>query len=238
MTPDADIARAFETTWPAAEYHDDGAFRTGRGLGGGGRISSTRALSSDWRADDISAVEAVHEGWGQRPMFRVPDTDAALSDALVQRGYLAGSPTAIMAIECAALAEPVPPLTMFDIWPPLAIQREIWAAGNISPPRQAAMDRVAVRRTAILGRVQDRAAGSGFIAVDGPVGMIHAIEVAPEFRRRGIAGLIMRFGAQWAASQGATRLALAVTRTNSGARAAYDGMGFAEMGGYSYWTRD
>ena len=34
MTPgDPDLARAFETTWPAAEYADAGAFRVGRGYG-------------------------------------------------------------------------------------------------------------------------------------------------------------------------------------------------------------
>ena len=60
MTPgDPDLARAFETTWPAAEYADAGAFRVGRGYGAGGRVSSARALRQDWDEADIPAVEAI-----------------------------------------------------------------------------------------------------------------------------------------------------------------------------------
>lgn len=238
MTPDAQINHAFEVTWPAAETVDSGGFRTGRGLDAGGRVSSSRALSEDWRPEDIEAVEKVHRDWAQQPMFRLPDSDSRLQDALLMRHYHAHTPTAVMVCDCAALAREMPRMTTFAIWPPLAIQRDIWAAGNITPPRQAVMDRLTLPKTALLGRLDDRAAAAGFVALDGPVAMIHAIEVAPEFRRRGLAGWIISAAAHWAQERGASRLGLAVGRANSAARAAYDRMGFAEMGGYSYWTRD
>lgn len=235
---DADLARAFERSWPAAETRDSGAFRSGRGLGAGGRVSSTLALRPDWDAGDIPAAEAAHRDWGQRPMFRVPDSDARLADSLRSLGYAPETPTAIMAADCAALGGAVPAMTTFAIWPPLAIQSDLWAAGNVSAPRQAVMERVDLPRTSLLARLEDRAAGSAFVAVDGPVAMIHAIEVAPQFRRRGLAGWMIRAASAWAAEQGAKRLGLAVSRGNTGARAVYDRLGFQEIGGYSYWARD
>lgn len=100
------------------------------------------------------------------------------------------------------------------------------------------MPRVALPKTSILGRDEDRAAGAAFAAVDGPVAMIHAVEIAPGFRRRGLAGWLIRKAATWAEANGATRLGLAVSVANTGARALYDRMGFVEIGRYAYWTQD
>lgn len=239
MIADPDIARVFESSWPAAEYADAGGFRVGRGQGGGGRVSSARALGPDWDGAAIAEIARIQRGWSERPMFRVADTDPSLQQALAAEGFLRETPTAVMVADCATLAAlPRPRLTAFDLWPPLAIQADIWAAGNISAPRQAAMARVTLPRTALLGRVQDRAAGAAFAAVDGSVAMVHAIEVVPALRRQGVAGWLVGRAAEWAQEQGATRLALAVSRANTGARALYDRMGFAELGGYAYWSRD
>ena len=234
---DAALARAFEETWPAAEYADAGGFRVGRGLGAGGRVSSARAVGA-WVSNDIAAAEAIHRGWGQQPMFRVLDSDTDLVAALTAAGYRRDTPTAIMEALVSALTDrPIPPLTTFAIWPPLAIQRDIWAAGNITPSRQAVMDRVAAPKTAILGRIDDRAAGAAFAAVCDAVAMVHAVEVLPAFRRRGLAGWMMRQVALWAAEQGAARIGLAVSRANTGARATYDRLGFAEIAGYAYYAK-
>lgn len=238
MIPDPDIARAFETTWPAAEYARAGGLAVGRGMGGGGRVASARRLGPDWSGADLAAVEAIQRGWHEAPRFRVADGDPALADALAARGYHLDTPTAIMAADCAALAgTAIPPLTAFSIWPPLAVQCDIWQGGNVGPARQAVMARVTLPHTALLGRLDDRAAGAAFVAADGPVAMIHAIEVVPALRRRGMAGWLLRMAAQWAAAQGATRLALVVRRENAAARALYAGAGFAELGGYGYWIR-
>lgn len=238
MIPDPDIARAFETTWPAAATADSGALRTGRGLGGGGRVGSTFATAPGWRPEDIAAAEEIHRGWDQRPLFRVGDDDTALAGALAARGYRREKPTAILAAGCADLAGDVPGMAAFAIWPPLAIQRELWAAGSIHPARQAVMDRVRLPRAALLGRISDRAAGVAFVAADGTVAMLHALEVAPQFRRRGVARWLIRKAALWAGEQGATRLALAVARDNAPAIAAYRQAGFHEIAGYAYWARD
>lgn len=235
---DADLAAAFEETWPAAEYADVGGFRVGRGLGAGGRVSSARVIGP-WSAGDIPAVEVIHRAWGQRLMFRALDGDRDLIAALEAAGYRRETPTAIMVTPVAALTDlPLPPVTTFAVWSPLAIQREIWAAGNIGPERQAVMERTPQPKVALLGRMDDRAAGAGFVALHGTVAMVHGIEVLPDFRRRGVAGWMMRQAAFWAAEQGADRIGLAVSHANTGARATYDRLGFAEVAGYGYFARD
>lgn len=234
---DAALAEAFEASWPAAETAQAGGFLVGRGLGAGGRVSSAR-VAGPWAEGDIAAAEAVHAGWSQRPVFRVWDEDAALMGALAARGYAPEIPTLVLEAEARALAEPpLPVMRCFAVWPPLAIQRQIWAEGNINPARQAVMARVALPKAAILARIADRAAGAGFVAASGEVAMLHGIEVVPAFRRKGVGAWIVRQAAEWAVDQGATRLALAVSRANVGALALYHSLGFREAAGYAYYAR-
>ena len=230
-----DLSEAFEATWPAAEYADAGGFRVGRGLGGGGRVSSARRIGA-WTETDIDVAIAIQRGWNQPPMFRLDDDDAQIIAALKARGFERTTPTAIMALPVAALTDlDVPQVTAFSVWPPLAIQRDIWSAGNVGSGRQAVMDRVTGPRAALLGRIKDRAAGAGFVAVHGNVAMIHAIEVLPEWRRLGLAGWMMREAASWAGDNGALTLALAVSRANASAVALYEKQGFSETTGYAYY---
>ncbi|AGT07665.1 GNAT family N-acetyltransferase [Paracoccus aminophilus] len=239
MTLDPALAQAFETTWPAAEYHDIGGFRVGRGLGGGGRISSARALGPDWHADGIEAAAQLQRDWDQPETFRVWSEETALADALTARGFRQDRPTLVMAVEAAQLTDrEIPLVTVFPIWPPLAIQREIWAEGNIAGPRQAAMERVApLPHTSLLGRIEDHASASAFVAADGDVAMIHAIEVEPKMRRKGMADWLLRGAAHWARDHDASRLALAVTAANAPAIALYEKLGFAPVARYGYWSR-
>jgi GNAT superfamily N-acetyltransferase len=111
---------------------------------------------------------------------------------------------------------------------------EIWRAGGIGPERLAVMLRVAGPRAFLLGRSADRPAASAFVAAFGEVGMLHALEVAPFARRRGVGTALFRAAAAWALAEGAQSLALAVTRANAPARALYEGHGMAEVGGYHY----
>lgn len=234
---DAALAAAFEATWPAARHARAGGFHIGEGRGAGGRVSSAW-VDGDWTAGDIAAAEAIHAGWGQPSLFRVDDDATALAEALLARGYRRDTPTAILEAGLDGLTDrPVPQIMAFTIWPPLAIQREIWAAGEIDPARQAVMARVAGPRAALLGRIEDRAAGAGFVACHQRVAMIHALEILPEWRRRGLASWMVRCAAFWAAEAGADRLALAVGRANEGALALYRRLGFRETGGYAYFRR-
>lgn len=229
---------AWQATWPAADYADHGGLRVGRGLGGGGRVSAARVVG-DWDEADITAAEATHAGWGQPALFAVEDGDDALAAALAARGYRAANPTLILSAPLGPLTDrAIPPVTALESWPPLAIQRDLWRQLGVGDARQAVMARVAGPHTAILGRVEDRAAGAAFAAVHGGIGTLHALAVLPRWRGRGLGAWMVRRAADFAARHGATDLALAVTEANAAARALYAGLGFATVGRYAYWQRD
>lgn len=234
---DAALDRAFEATWPAAEYADAGGFRVGRAPGAGGRVNSARVIGG-WSDDDLERAIEIQRDWGQGPVFRALDGDADLHAVLEARGFRRTIPTAIMTCPVGMLTNrDLPPVTAFAVWPPLAIQRDIWAAGNINAARQQVMQRVRQPCTSVLGRIKDRAAGAAFVACHGDVAMGHAVEVLPDWRRHGLAGWMMRQAAFWAVGQGAVRIGLAVSRANTAAIALYQFLGFDEAAGYAYYRR-
>lgn len=171
---------------------------------------------------------------GQRPLFQPRGGDDVLDAALEARGYARRDPTLLRTGPIAALTGlPIPPVTAFAIWEPLAIMQEIWAKGGIGPARLAVMNRAKVK-TGILSRWNEKPAGTAFAAVHDGVCMVHALEVLPHQRRQGVAGWMMRKAAFWGAEQGASHIAVLVTEANTGANALYDALGLTRIGGYHY----
>ncbi|WP_246026560.1 hypothetical protein [Paracoccus luteus] len=126
---------AFRATWPAADHVQAGGLSVGRGLGGGGRVSAARA-TGPWRPADIDAAIAVQRGWDQPPLFAVDDGDRALAQALSARGWRPFRPTVLMQAAAAMLAHrPIPTMTALPVWPPLAIQRDLWTELGVGPAR-------------------------------------------------------------------------------------------------------
>ena len=235
-TPDPAIDAAFEARWPAAEYAQAGPFRIGRGLGGGKRVGSARAVAPDWHEADIDAAVRIQQAWDQPPVFRVARTEDALAEALLERGFHDHTPTLMLTAPITALTDlAVPPVTSFALWPPLAIQRDLWAEQGIGPARLAVMERVRVPKAALLGRIRDRAAAVAFVAATKGIAVLHALEVLPAMRRQGLAGWTLREAAFWGQTQGAARMLLAVTAENAGAIALYRGLGFSQIAGYRYF---
>ena len=233
MTPDL-LAQVAEATWPPAATHRHGPWLIREGQGGGQRVSAA-SPAGDWTPDDIPQAEAAMAALAQSPLFVIHPQDAALDAALAARGYAHHDPVVAYAAPTAALADPPPAfLTSFPHWPPLAVAAQLWAEGGIGPGRLAVMDRVQSPKTAILGRSGDRAAGIAFTAIHGHVAMLHALEVAPDQRRKGCAHNILRAAALWARDHGATSLALLVTERNAAARALYASLNFAVVGKYHY----
>lgn len=233
---DPKIEAAFEASWPAAEYAEAGTFRIGRGLGGGKRVGSARATGPDWTAAEIDRAVEVQKMWDQSPIFRVSDSETRLAEALSSRGFRDHTPTVMMTAPVATLTSlAVPPVTSFALWPPLAIQRELWEEQGIGAARQAVMARVAAPKAALLGRIEDRAAAVAFAAEVKGIAVLHALEVLPAMRRKGLAGWILREAAFWAKMQGADTMLLAVTAENAGAIALYRKLGFTEIARYRYF---
>jgi ribosomal protein S18 acetylase RimI-like enzyme len=170
-------------------------------------------------------------------LFQVPDHQTALAEILDARGYLVRDHTDAMVIEVRNLAAIPPSVTAFDIWPPLAIQAEIWDAGGIDAARRAIVDRAVCRKTSLFGRINERPAGAAYVGLHGDIAMLHALEVAPAGRRHGLASHMMRAAAQWAVENGATWLSILVTRQNTAAQGLYASLGMRPVGTYAYFEK-
>ena len=213
---------ALEATWPPAGVRHAGPWRLRDGAGGGKRVSSAVA-------DGPVAPEDVAAAGG---LVMLRPQDAAVARMLDAAGWRTVDPTVLMAGDAARIA--APDEAVYDADAPLAAQTDLWAAGGIGPARLAVMDRVTGPKSYLLGRDGDRVAAAGFVACDGGIAMLHALEVAPEARRRGLGARMTRAAAHWATGQGATILALAVTEANAPARSLYAALGLVEVGRYAY----
>lgn len=233
--PDAAaVHAAVAATWPAASLHKLGPFVIREGQGGGSRVSAATATGLVHDAD-MPLAEAAMRDLGQVPLFMIRETDVVLDALLAARGYAVMDPVLAYAASVTDLcAGPALPVTTFEVWPPLAVQEEIWAEAGIGPERRAVMNRARWAKVSILGRVDDAPAGTAFVACDGALAMLHAVEVRAALRRRGLGKGLVRAAAHWATRQGAGHLTLMVTRANGGARGLYEALGMVPVAGYHY----
>jgi len=228
------LARLFEAllaTWPPAETRRQDGWTLRRGEGGGNRVS---AATPDGEDGDIAAAEAAMLAWGQRPTFMIRPGDEPLDRRLDDLGYLVEAPTLIVAAAPEAVAPATPDERAILGPEPLAVMREIWAAGGVGPSKLAVMARVAEPRTYLLGRSGDAPAACAFAACDREIGMLQALEVARPFRRQGLGTALTRAAAAWVAAHGATTYSLAVEVANTPARAAYSRLGMQQVAAYHY----
>jgi len=235
MTPGlATLFDAIDATWPPAVSVRQGPWTIREGRGGGQRVSAATA-EAPVRADDIVAAEIAMRAMGQTPLFMIRQGDDALDTMLSRRGYGVVDPVNLRLGPVAPLtAAPLPRARVFTVWAPLAIQLELWAGGGIGLGRIAVMRRVAGPKTSILGRIDHTPAATAFVAIHRRVAMIHALEVSQPCRRQGIARLICRQAAIWAARNGAGHIAALCTRANDGANALYSSLGLEVVGQYHY----
>lgn len=238
MTEARRLLAVLEATWPPSSRSDLGPWTIRDGQGGGKRVSAATARDPG-AAEDIPRAEAAMRALGQTPLFMIREDDGALDAVLARRGYAILDATDAYAAPLDRLDLPIPPrLSAIPAWPPLAIQREIWAEAGIGPARLAVMDRAPFPKTTLLARMDDRAAGTAFVAVHDGMAMIHALDVAPPFRRRGLGRHMIAGAAGWARGQGARDLGLVVTAANAGAQALYASLGLALVGHYHYRTKE
>jgi ribosomal protein S18 acetylase RimI-like enzyme len=236
MTAD-DIFPAIATTWPPASVQHAGPFTVPAPDPGGNRVSAARLTDTTARSvseEGLDAAEAVMLAQSRAPLFQVLNTQTGLSDALDARGYIARDHTDLMVIASTDLAAVPPPVTAFDIWPPLAIQTDLFEAGGIDAARRAVMDRATCPKTTLFGRIMDKPAGVAFIGVHDNIAMLHALEIAPVARRKGLASHLMRAAAHWALQNGAPWLSILVTQQNEGAQRLYASLGLKTVGTYVY----
>jgi len=233
----ADLVPVIAATWPARTVRQVGPFTVQAGAGGGQRVSAARltdAAAQDATEAEIEAAITALGALDQPPLFMVLGHQTALDARLAARGLHLRDTTHAMTVPCAALAAVPPPVTCFATWPPLAIQAEIWAAGGIGPARLAVMDRAAGPKMSFFGRISDKPAGTAFAAIHERTAMLHALEIAPAHRRKGLGETMMRAAADWAQAEGAETFAVLVTGENQPAQGLYASLGFQAVGQYHY----
>lgn len=171
---------------------------------------------------------------GQPPLFMIREGEEALDGLLERLGYRIIDPVILYVLPIEKLTDvAIPRVTAFSIWEPLAMMREIWAAGGVGPARLAVMER-AKTKTGIFSRWNEKPGGVAFAGLHDGVCMVHAVEVAPSQRRQGVAQWMMRKAAFWAQAQGASHMAVLCVVQNERANRLYQALGFSEVGRYHY----
>ncbi|MEM0947519.1 MAG: GNAT family N-acetyltransferase [Pseudomonadota bacterium] len=223
---------ALEATWPPARSWQVAGVTLRDGHGGGKRVSAATCDHGPW---DIVQAETAMQMAGQTPLFRVRSDQAELDQVLAARSYRVIDPTLFYTAPPQVLLngeqQPLDAVTSETL---LGIAAEIWSGGGIGPDRLAVMDRVCSPRAYLVARLDDRAAGTGFVALHGTVAMVHALEVRPHMRRRNAGRAMLHRAAKWASLQGAAHLTLAVTEGNTAANLVYTALGMKACGRYHY----
>lgn len=186
-------------------------------------------------AEDIEKAEAAMRGLDQKPLFMIRGGEDHLDRLLEIRGYSVIDPVTIYTCPARSLTNlPLPRVAIFTIWEPLAIMREIWSQGGIGPTRIDVMKRAKGPRTTFLGRFDDKPAAAAFAAVHDRTAMLHALEVLPSQRGKGVGKWVMRAAAFWAVANSADSLAVVVTQQNRAGNALYTSLGMQPVGQYHY----
>ncbi len=232
----AQLRAAMAATWPPEAVLEVGPFLLRRAPGAGQRVTAaTAAPGAADLAESLPRAEAQMLSWGQHPLFQVVPETPGLDALLDAAGYAIKDPTILYVAPAATLAQvPTPRLSTFAHWPPLAVQDEIWEEGGIGPERRAVMHRAPIPHMSLMAREADRPVGTGFAALHEGIVAVHAVEVRPDHRRRGVGGRLMSRAAQWAQEVGAAHVALAVTEANVAARALYTALGMTAAARYHY----
>ena len=228
------IFEIIDLTWPAKEFLELPEWKLRKSIKGGKRVSAATAVGKSC-IPDIQFVENTLEEWCQDKLFMIKAGENSLDEALKERGYCVVDPTNIWSIPAEALSmQQIPPVTAFSIFPPLAIQREIWTANGIDTSRIEIMDRVKTPKTTIFGRINAKPAASAFVAVSNKIAMVHALIVDHKFQRQGMGKHVMQKVGVWAHQQGAESVVVLCTKQNQSANNFYKILGMKVIGEYHY----
>lgn len=226
---------ALDATWAPQSMSRSGPFMLRDGKEGGKRVSAASLEAAHFSPADIDLAEDGMREFQQTPLFQLRQEDEAFDAALAARGYTLIDPVTIYCAPTSRIAaHGVPDETVLNGPVALELMAEIWASGGIPRPRIDVMNRVRAPKTYMLLRHDNRGCGCGFVAAQDDIAMLHALEVAPHVRRKGLARAATAFAAVWAQEQGANWLALATVKENAAACALYEGMGFTPAANYHY----
>ena len=230
----SNIFEAIDLTWPAEEFLELPEWKLRKSIKGGKRVSAATKIRESG-IPDIQVAENTLAEWCQDKLFMIKAGENSLDEALKKRGYYIVDPTNIWSISSELLSmQKIPPVTAFSIFPPLAIQRELWIANGIDASRIEIMDRVKTPKTTIFGRINAKPAASAFVAIANKMAMVHALIVDHKCQRQGMGKFVMQKVGAWAHQLGAESVIVLCPKKNQSANNFYKSLGMHLIGEYHY----
>ena len=233
-TNQSEFLKLLEDTWPPGEviHFDNWTIRISNGAG---KRASAISLEGVWEEASFIRLKKFLKRLGKSEIFMIYQSGSLFEKELNNRNYQVFDKSCIFEISVSELIknEP-PPISMFSIWPPLEIQKQLWNSNGVGWQRQAVMNRANQIKTSILARWDDNPVASAFIAKSGNVAFLHALVVEQNFRRQGVARALIRYAGQWADRNNCTRLMVVTTEANSAANILYTSLKFQLVNKYHY----
>ena len=233
-TNQSEFLKLLEDTWPPGEviHFDNWTIRISNGAG---KRASAISLEGVWEEASFIRLKKFLKRLGKSEIFMIYQSGSLFEKELNKLNYQVFDKSCIFEISVSELIknEP-PPISMFSIWPPLEIQKQLWNSNGIGWQRQAVMNRANQIKTSILARWNDNPVASAFIAKSGNVAFLHALVVDQNFRRQGVAKALMRHAGQWANKNNCSRLMVVTTEENAAANGLYSSLEFQLVNKYHY----
>jgi N-acetylglutamate synthase len=244
------IERLAAAAWPADENVALDGWRLRHTRGVTRRANSVLAEASGSALALERRLLEVERWYAQRgqparyqlcPVSQPGDLDARLA----ARGYQATAPTLVQVGDIAAVLQTTPRPGQASLGlhahPPAAwhaVYAEIEHAGPSElEVRAAILARITSPTCYATVTIDGQCAAIGLAVLDDGWAGLFCIGTRVEWRRRGLAHLLVWSLADWARRQGAARLYLQVMARNSAARALYDRLGFRDLYTYHYRER-
>ena len=221
-------------TWPPKKIIKFGSWTIRIGDGAGKRASAI-SLEGTWEETSFRKLKDLLRKLGKSEIFMIYQSDSLFEKELDKLNYQVFDKSYIFEIPVTELIKSKPPpISMFSIWPPLHIQKELWNSNGIGWQRQSVMNRASQIKTSILGRWSDNPVASAFIAKSGNVAFLHALVVDENFRQQGVAKALMRHAGQWAHKHNCSKLMVVTTEANVAATSLYTSLEFQLVNKYHY----
>ena len=233
-TNQSEFLKFLEDTWPPEQvtHFDDWTIRISDGAG---KRASAISLEGAWEETSFRKLKDLLRKLGKSEIFMIYQSDSLFEKELNKLNYQVFDKSYIFEIPVTELIKSKPPpISMFSIWPPLEIQKQLWNSNGIGWQRQAVMNRANQIKTSILARLNDNPVASAFIAKSGNVAFLHALVVDQNFRRQGVAKALMRHAGQWANKNNCSKLMVVTTEANAAANGLYSSLEFQLVNKYHY----
>jgi ribosomal protein S18 acetylase RimI-like enzyme len=234
------LERAIVASVAPSELHEVGGWLVPVDDGDIGRAKSAVPLSHAADPQAIAAVEAIYQGAGLPPAFRLAETGglAAAEAELRRRGYAPHTPTIMKLGTAAGLAGLTAEAAELLDAPDAAWIAAFTGDGFDPEEGRARVRNLARSPDARFAAVREgaRTVAVGVVTFgDGWAG-IHGMRTAPDGRGKGYASRILASFGRAAQARGVDRAVLQVKEDNP-ARSLYRKAGFEKAWRYSYWAK-